>query len=250
MMRATAHRATPLANSALCSLLAIGLVNCSPQANQEQTSSPADTALSACQRPDVQEVVGKETRGKLLKSALPKLIVQEMLGLDTSRAIDDLDKANVTFDHVSLDKPGALGEPPFQQIVCAGHLQIDMSTPTSGQQIIGIDRLRWVINYSVRPADPANDAFTVDVDDLSIQRGITVNGHRPDAEQTPPQTEETPTDVDAEIDAARVAADEAEKAAAEASAEAQAITNPGQRSSQQQSGDSNPPSKEDMYAPH
>lgn len=252
-----ARRTTRLAIAVLSSLLILALTGCVPQADKEQASQSTDTPLAACRRSDVQEVVGKETRSKLLKSALRGLIMQELLGVDASAAVDDFDRASVTFDHVILDKPGELGEAPYQQIVCAGHVQIDMSTATAGQQVIGIERLRWVINYSMPAEDPVKDAFTIDVDDASIRRGLTVNGRSPPEELERQQAELSAalTGDDGSADAQRAAndagraADEAAAAAREA-AQAAAAADAEQQGFAQQSGNNNPPSQEDVYAPH
>ncbi|MBB3941557.1 hypothetical protein GGR39_003237 [Novosphingobium fluoreni] len=237
--------------------MAVTLTNCSPQAGggEEQTHNSSHPALAACQRADVQEVVGKETRGKLYKAALPRLMMmQSWLGADPNRIVAAFDQAEVTFDHVSIDNPGALGEPPYQQIVCTGHIQIDMSNATAGQDILGIDGLRWVINFSGQPSDPATDAFTVDVDDVSIGRGMTHNGRSPVQPQPQEQADQNAPEaggVDqadgntAADDAAR-AADEAQAAVAQAEAE---MKSPPQAPTQQR-GTNNQPSEEDLYAPH
>ncbi|WP_394658804.1 hypothetical protein [uncultured Novosphingobium sp.] len=255
-MRGSAHGARPFATSALCGLLAFALTNCSPQAggSEDQTRNSSPPALAACQRADVQEVVGKETRGKLFKAALPQYMMQEFLGADPNRIVAAFDQAKVTIDHVAVDNPGALGEPPYQQIVCTGHIQIDMSNATAGQDILGIDGLRWVINISGQPSDPATDAFTVDVDDMSIGRGVTYNGRSPVQPQPQEQADQNAPDaggVDqadgntAADDAAR-AADEAEAAVAQAEAEMKSAP----QAPTQQRGANNQPSEEDLYAPH
>jgi hypothetical protein len=257
MGRASAYGAKPLAASILCSLLAITLTNCSPQTDerQEQTRSSLPPALAACQRADVQEVVGKETRGKLYKTALPKLMMQAMLGVDTSRAIADFDQAKVSFNQVALDKPENLGEPPYQQIVCTAQVQIDMSNATAGQQIIGINGLRWVINISGQPSDPARDAFTVDVDDISLQSGLTINGRAPVQPQSQEQADQSAPAADAgDADLADFdsAADDAAKAATEAhaaAAQAEAEIGSAPQLPTQPHGNNNPPSEEDLYAP-
>lgn len=258
MARGFSRGAQPLATS-LCSFLAVALASCSPPAggSDDQTGSSSHPALAACERPDVQEVVGKETRSKLFKTALPGLMLQEWLGVDSRRAIADFDNAVVTFDHIALDHPEALGEAPYQQIVCTGHVQIDMSNATAGQQIIGIDGLRWVVNISGQPTDSATDAFTVDVDDVSIQRGLTINGRAP-AQQQPGQAEEnasrggdagTAVAPSAEDEAAREAA-QAAAAGDAAAAQAQGLSEPAPQSPAQPRPNNNPPSEEDLYAPH
>lgn len=253
-MRSSPRGARPLATSALSSLVALGLANCSPQADQGQTEASAHPALAACQRADVLQVVGKETRGKLFKAALPQFIMQEWLGADTNRIIAAFDQATVTFDHVAIDNPGALGERPYQQIVCTGHMQIDFSTATSGQDIVGIDGLRWVINISGQPSDPATDAFTVDIDNTSIGRGVTYNGRAVAQRQPQEQPDQSaPEASDAEQAAGNVATDDAAKAAAQANAAAaQAETEIGSAPQEpsQQRGNNNQPSEEDLYAPH
>jgi hypothetical protein len=256
MGRASAHGARPLATSTLCSLLAITLTNCSPQPDRDQTRSSADEpALTACQRADVQEVVGKEARGKLFKSILPKLLLQEWMGLDTRRAVADFDQAKVSFNQVALDKPEGLGEPPYTQIVCTAQVQIDMSNATAGQQILGINGLRWVINISGQPSDPAKDAFTVDVDDVSLQRGLTLNGRSPAQPQSQEQVGQSAPEADAgdaDMDAANSAADDAARAAAEAhaaAAQAEAEIGSAPQAPTQPRGNNNPPSEEDLYAP-
>lgn len=249
--------ARPLATSMLCSLLAVTLTNCSPQAGggEEQTHNSSHPALAACQRADVQEVVGKETRGKLYKAALPKLMMmQSWLGADPNRIVTAFDQAKVTFDHVSIDNPGALGEPPYQQIVCTGHIQIDMSNATAGQDILDIDGLRWVINFSGKPSDLVTDAFTVDVDDMSIGRGMTYNGRQPVQPQSQEQAEQSAPDApDVDQAAANSAVNDAERAATEAhaaAAQAEAEIGSAPQAPTQQRGANNQPSEEDLYAPH
>jgi hypothetical protein len=257
MIRASVHGAGPFVRSTLCSLLAVALANCSPQTDrrEEQPRSSAPPALAACQRADVQEVVGKEARGKLFKSILPRLLLQEWMGLDTRRAIADFDQAKVSFNQVALDKPNTLVEPPYQQIVCTAHVQIDMSNATAGQQIVGIDGLRWVINISGQPSDPARDAFTVDVDDVSIQQGLTINGRSPVQAQSQEQDQSAPeADAgDADGAAANSAADDAARAAAEAhaaAAQAEAEIGSAPQAPTQLPENDKPSSEEDLYAPH
>lgn len=258
-MRGSPRGTLPLATSILCSVLAVTLTNCSPQAGggEEQTHNSSHPALAACQRADVQEVVGKETRGKLYKAALPKLMMmQSWLGADPNRIVAAFDQAKVTFDHVSIDNPGALGEPPYQQIVCTGHIQIDMSNATAGQDILDIDGLRWVINFSGKPSDLVTDAFTVDVDDMSIGRGMTYNGRQPVQPQSQEQAEQSAPAAeagDADQAAANSAVNDAERAATEAhaaAAQAEAEIGSAPQAPTQQRGANNQPSEEDLYAPH
>lgn len=255
-VRYAAHRASRL--FLIGNLVALSLAACTsqPSGDQEQheRSRSSDLALAACQRADVQDVVGKETRGKLFKAELPRLTMQEWMGYDSSRAIADFDNAVVRFTQVSVDKPEALGEPPYRQIVCKGHIQIDMSNATVGQQIASIDGLRWVINISGQPSDPATDAFTVDVDDYSIQDGLKINGRSPAQPQQQEQADQGGsdagdaglTDADRAARDAAQAADEAQAAVAQAEAEMKSAP----QAPTQQRNTTNQPSEDDLYAPH
>lgn len=52
---------------------------------------------------------------------------------------------------------------------------LNMSDATARQKIVGIERLRWVINFSQAVKDPADGMFAVHVDPSHF-RAMTING--------------------------------------------------------------------------
>lgn len=232
--------------------------------------SASSIALAACSRNDVQDIVGKETRSKMLKAALPRLLNAAMMGLvDINQVGDEFSRASVSFYNVALADPATQSGPPFNRVVCSARLQLDLSDAVSGQQIIGIERLRWVVNFSEAVNDPATGAFTVDIDALSIQSGLTVNGQavasaEQNVQQGEPENAGGGSDTlhagiydsaEDAADAAREAAEQAARELADANAalkEDSSSDVPAQDMStdrrKQNSGQS--PSDEELYAPH
>ncbi|WP_421852672.1 hypothetical protein [Novosphingobium sp.] len=225
--------------------LPFALASCAPQAEQAAT-----VAVTACQRTDVQDVVGKEVRNMMLKAVSDRGYMVALLGLDAALA-KSLEEAHVTFTDVGV-YTGAGVESPFKQIICAGSLQIDASTTRAGQDIVTMPHLRWTVNFSQPAEEPATAAFTVAVDPASLRDGLLVNGKPPanteqkadEAAVPEASAEKSAVDAAAAADAAaeqaRAAQAEAEAAGAEAAA-ASDSTKPQPRRQ---------PTDDDLYAPH
>ncbi len=220
--------------------LSITLTACSP---------PADVmpyeAIAACERADVQDVVGKEVRNMMLKANADGIFMAAFMGFD---AIKALEQARVSFSEVGVDKATSNAGPPFTQIVCGGTMQMDGSSALGGQDIVALPQLRWSINFAQPTQDPATAAFSVSVDPSSIFSGMLVNGKPAESYEnggTPPdaakEAERNANDVasqaegaQAEISEAQAAAEDAARAAAEA----------------EQGASGKKPTDEDLYAPH
>lgn len=195
----------------------------------DEAGAPA--AYRACQREDVQDVVGKETRNIMLKANADGVIMAALLGVDMVKPLAD---ANVSFHDVGLYSDPA-SPPPITQITCGASFQIDASSTQSGQDIVTIPNLRWNINFTPPTQDPETGGFTIEVDKASIYDGILINGHPPAANNK---------DETATAPAGRPNAEQAaplDDAAAEA-AEAASDETPKRRQA--------PPTEDDLYAPH
>jgi len=241
-------------------MLSIALTGCNAPTG-EPAGSEANAALSACSRDDVQELVGKEARSKMLKLALPRLIGAAIVGaVDLDQVADDLRKANVSFYDVALDNPAGQFAPPFHRVVCSARLQLDSSDAIAGQQILGVERVRWVVNFTEPVEDPREGSFTVDVDAVSLQRGLTMNGKALASPESQPAQDESDRDSqisqlvdDTAADAQRAAAD-AEAAVHDDGDAAETPDAPGTSEPVGQPGSqpvaSQTPSEDDLYAPH
>ncbi|WP_292962338.1 hypothetical protein [Novosphingobium sp. UBA1939] len=204
----------------------------SEQASSAATGeADAPAAYRACQREDVQDVVGKETRNIMLKANADGVIMAALFGVDMVKPIAD---ANVTFHDVGLYSDPA-SPLPITQITCGANFQIDASSTQAGQDIVTIPNLRWNINFAQPTQDPDTGGFTIEVDKASIYDGILINGHPPAARNK---------DEAAPAPAGRSEAEQAapvDDAAAEA-AEAAAADTPQRKQTS--------PTEDDLYAPH
>lgn len=202
--------------------LSITLTACSPPADV----TPYE-AIAACERADVQDVVGKEVRNMMLKANADGVFMAAFMGFD---AIKALEQARVSFSEVGVDKATSNAGPPFTQIVCGGTMQMDGSSARGGQDIVALPQLRWSINFAQPTQDPATAAFSVSVDPSSTFSGMLINGKpaesfenggsSPDATK---EVQESANDVISqaegaatEISEAQAAAEDAAKTAAEA----------------------------------
>lgn len=235
-------------NTILTGTLSMLLAGCGPVSEQF-----TDEATKACQRPEVQDVVGKEVRNQLLSAVDGnRMFWAAMIGIDFAKALEN---ARVRFSDVGTKTSTALVMGTrLQQVVCVGSLQIDGSSARSGQDILTIPHLRWSINFTEPTDDLEHAGFTIAIDKRSISDGLLVNGEPPQSQGRDSQADAAKEQVgsppgqalsDAEqsaADAERSAADaaasrkEAEEAAAAAAASKPTL----------QSG----PSDDDLYAPH
>lgn len=222
-------------------LLTLTLTACTP---------PADVvpqeAITACQRADVQDVVGKEVRNMMLKSVSEGVFVAAFLGFDVGKAFE---QAKVSFSEVGVDATTTPNSgPPFTQIVCGGAMQIDASSTRAGQDIVTLPRLRWSINFAQPTQDPTTAGFTIAVDPISIYEGMLVNGKPADnaevGQAKPDPLPQAQQNSDSKMGPAEGAVAEAESARTEAEqAEAEA-------KKAMMEADKRAPSDEDLYAPH
>lgn len=233
-------------NTILTGTLSMLLAGCGPVSEQF-----TDEATKACQRPEVQDVVGKEVRNQILSAVDGnRMFWAAMIGIDFAKALED---ARVRFSDVGTKTSTALVMGTrLQQVVCVGSLQIDGSSARSGQDIVTIPHLRWSINFTEPTDDLEHAGFTIAIDKQSISDGLLVNGEPPQSQgrDSQPDTAKeqagSPPDQalsDAEQSAANAAVQaktSAEEAAKEAAAAA-AASKP-----KDQSG----PSDDDLYAPH
>lgn len=231
--------------------LPLALASCSPQPEQADT-----VAITACQRADVQDVVGKEVRNMILKAVSDRGYMVSLLGIDGAMA-KAFEEARVTFTDVGVFT-GDGAEGPYKQIVCGGSIQIDTSSTRWGQDIMTMPHLRWSVNFPQPTEEPATAAFSVAVDPASLRDGLLVNGKPPanadaneaktgDESITAGDRERSDSDAAAssadteQAKAAEAQADEAERAAAEAAAEAKGEGSAPPRRQ---------PTDDDLYAPH
>lgn len=225
--------------------LPLALASCAPQAEQA-----AMVAVTACQRTDAQDVVGKEVRHMILKAVSDRGYMVSLLGIDGAMA-KAFEEARVTFTDVGVFT-GDGAEAPYKQIVCSGSIQIDTSSTRWGQDIITMPHLRWTVNFSQPTEEPATAAFTVAVDPASLRDGLLVNGKPPantdqkadEAAVPEASAEKSAVDAAAAADAAaeqaKAARAEAEAAEAEAAAASDSIKPQPRRQ----------PTDDDLYAPH
>lgn len=209
----------------------LALAGCVP-ADGDNTSDKdlAQKAIDACARPDVQDVVGKDVRNRMLKANIQGVMIQSLFGQD---AIAEMEQARVSFSDVGVYSAHLPQQSTVRQVICGASLQIDSSSARSGQEIVTIPHLRWSINFTQPTEDPSTEGFTVEVDEVSIGNGLLLNG-KPPAQPSQYQDVAAPEDDTAsapqaraylspeeQADAAAAAAD-ARKSAAEAEADAKA----------------------------
>lgn len=195
----------------------------------DEAGAPA--AYRACQRQDVQDVVGKETRNIMLKANANGVMMASLFGVDLVKPVAE---ANVSFHDVGLYSDPA-SPLPITQITCGANFQIDASSTQSGQDIVTIPNLRWNINFTPPTQDPETGGFTIEVDKASIYDGILVNGHPPVANNK----DETAT--------APAGRPEADQAAPLSDAEAEAAEAASDETPKRRQA---PPTEDDLYAPH
>lgn len=208
----------------------------------------SDGAAAACDRADVQDVVGKEARSLMLKGNRDNLIMAGLMGLDLDAVFKAWEEARVTFSGVGAF-PSSKG-PPFQQIVCGGAIQFDLSDATSGQQIVNVPRARWTINFAQPVDDPATGGFTIEIDPVSLVDGRTINGKPLIA--TPPNDDQNGTDAgaaEAQPSPDLGNAEDAARAAQAAQADFDAASKP-DSDSKQADVPNKAPTEDDLYAPH
>lgn len=194
--------------------LPLALASCAPVADQAVTD-----AVAACQRADVQDVVGKEVRKMMLKAAEDQILTAALFGINMTRS---LEQARTTFTEVGVYTGATPSGAPFKQIVCGGTLQIDASTATSGQDIVTIPHLRWSVNFTQPTEEPGTAAFSIAVDPASITDGLLVNGAPPAQNEQSDTSADASSDVQSDADSAKSEADQAAADAAEAGAAAAA----------------------------
>lgn len=225
--------------------LPLALASCAPAADQAVSD-----AVAACQRADVQDVVGKEVRKMMLKAAEDQILTAALFGINMSQS---LEQARTTFTEVGVYTGATPSRAPFKQIVCGGTLQIDASTATSGQDIVTIPHLRWSVNFTQPTEEPGTAAFSIAVDPASITDGMLVNGVSPAQKDQTDTSADVRSDAQSDADSAKSEADqaaadaaEAGAAAADAAAEAYEAAAPydAPAPSRRQ------PTDDDLYAPH
>lgn len=221
--------------------LPLALAGCTPSGDLA-----AADAIAACQRADVQDVVGKEVRNMMLKAAADRMFVAAAFGIDMAKAME---QARTSFSEIGVYTTGAGATAPFKQIICGGSLQVDGSTATSGQDIVTIPRLRWSVNFAQPTEEPSTAAFSIAVDPVSISDGVLVNG---EPAKTGEVSDSGPTEKEPAPPEAR-GMSEAEQAAAAASAaaaEAMADAREAQALDDMPLPSGRKPNEEDLYAPH
>lgn len=225
--------------------LPLALASCAPTADQAVTD-----AVVACQRADVQDVVGKEVRNMMLKAVADQVRTAAFLGINITQSFE---QARTTFTEVGVYTGATPSGAPFKQIICGGTLQIDASTATSGQDIVTIPRLRWSVNFTQPTEEPGTAAFTVAVDPASIHDGLLVNGEPPAKNRqsdtsADPAVDEQSAASSPESDADQAAADAADAGAAAADAAAEAYEAAGIDNAPAPAR--RKPTDDDLYAPH
>jgi len=231
-----------MSRSLTVALATLALASCKPTSDDM-----LDTAVQACQRADVQDVVGKETRNLMVKPNIEKLLVAEWWGLDVKEILAEIEGARVSFDGVGTMTHAAPGQ-QFTQIICGGKLQLDMSTGLAGQQIFGIPRLRWAINFPEPTSDPLSGGFSVEVDPDSIHDGMTFNGKPPQSDEQAQGGAEAAAPVASPAPNA-ANAEEAARAAQDAQADFDAASKP-DSDIKQADVPNKVPTEDDLYAPH
>ena len=216
-------------------LLTLTLTACSPP-----TDMATNLAASACERADVQDVVGKEVRNMMLKANSNGVLAAAFLGVDLGKAFEE---AKVSFSEVGVDTGTTSNSgPPFTQIVCGGTMQIDGSSARTGQDIVTLPRLRWSIDFVQPTNDPATAGFTIAVDPANVWQDMLINGKPVESTESGPAKPE-PAPVAPQPQAEDAAAETQDVAAEAAAADAAAAE-------AERAASDHQPSDEDLYAPH
>lgn len=212
----------------------------------DATSLDPASPQGVCQRADVQALAGKEALRTILDQSRGRIVGLAIFGLvDADAILEQFENASVTFTNARA------GQTFANQVTCSGSMRFDASNTNTGQDIIQLPSLTWVVNFADGDGDLTSTNFTIEVDQASVFAGMLVNG-KPAAEYLNEQSDE-PAQVDsgpataADIssggatDAAEAAATDAEQAFREAE---QAVRDADAAASQVQ-----PPSDEALNAP-
>lgn len=225
--------------------LPLALASCAPAADQAVTD-----AVVACQRADVQDVVGKEVRKMMIKAATDRILTAAFFGINLTQAFE---QARTTFTEVGVYTEATPVGAPFKQIVCGGTLQIDASTATSGQDIVTIPHLRWSVNFNQPTEEPGTAAFSIAVDPASITDGLLVNGEPPAKDEQTDTLADSRTDAQSDAENAKTEANQAAAAAGDARAalaDAQADAKIAETIGDDPAPSRHQPTEDDLYAPH
>jgi hypothetical protein len=137
----------------------------------EATEADPTTATGACERADVQELVGKEARGVIMDSARSRLITLAIFGLiDPQETRAALENAQITFTDVTSG--GVRGD----NVPCTASLRIDASNANAGQDIVQLPAVIWQIALADGDGNVSSSNFTVKVDPASVFEGMRING--------------------------------------------------------------------------
>lgn len=197
------------------------------------------TPQGVCERGDVQVLVGKEARKIILDQARSRILMLAMFGLiDPQEMRQQFENADVTFTGIRSGK-SAEG-----QIACLGSMRFDDSNVAAGQDIMQLPALSWRVAFADGDGNLASTNFTVDVDRASVFEGMMING-KPADEYLQNQRNAAAEQAQDEAVQAKPAPENAAPARdnAPAAEKIDALAAENTKSSQ-------PPSNEDLYAPH
>lgn len=226
-------------------------------ASAATASSGADpaTPLGVCQRADVQDLIGKEAWRIILDQSRGRIVSLAIFGLvDPNAMLEQFENANVTFT-------GARAGPSFENwVACSGSMRFDASNTNTGQEIVQLPTLSWVVNFADSDGDLTSTNFTVVVDQASVFEGMLLNGkpaeeYADSHDTTGEGSTREGDDEDSGADDALRAADAAMKDANAAADEAQATVDDAAKAEAQLDASEKPkasrsPSDDDLYAPH
>lgn len=220
-------------------------------------SSGADpaTPLGVCQRADVQDLVGKEAWRIILDQSRGRIVALAIFGLvDPNAMLEQFENANVSFT-------GTRAGPSLEnRVACSGSMRFDASNTNTGQDIVQLPKLSWLVDFADGDGDLTSTNFTVAVDQASVFEGMLLNGkpaegyadsHGTNADDSTRARDNEDAAADGDLGAANAAMNDANAAADEAQATAdEAAKAEAQLDASEKPKASRSPSDDDLYAPH
>lgn len=193
-------------------LAALG--GCDAPSNNQAAQGAQSLSQQACERQDVQAVVGKEVKSILYKGWFEHAGTAVML-FDPDEIGTQFKQAQTSFHDVEVYANSG-GSASMDRVVCQAVLQIDESNELRGQSILQFRKLRWSIDFGQTTDNPQTAAFSIVLDQGSLGDDVRLNGEpieaskkreRADADQAslPSSGGQSSSDVERQAEAARAA---------------------------------------------
>lgn len=152
----------------------VALGGCDVPSNNQPAKGSSSLAQQACERQDVQAVVGKEVKSILYKGWFEHAGTAVML-FDPDEIGAQFKQAQPSFHDVAVYANSG-GSASMNRVVCQAVLQIDESNELRGQSILQFRKLRWSIDFGQTTDNPQTAAFSIVLDQGSLGDDVRLNG--------------------------------------------------------------------------